>query len=156
VHAVDRTLPADAFKTMESVMEAVTAEPRFNARLLGALAVMALLLTVLGTFGVLAYSVAQRTHEIGVRMALGADGGNVSWMVVRRTLTWSVAGIVLGLGSALAAGRLLETLLFEITPTDGRTLMAVTATILIAAIAASYLPARRATRVDPLLALRHE
>ena len=156
VHAVDRTLPADAFKTMESVMEAVTAEPRFNARLLGAFAVLALLLTVLGTFGVLAYSVAQRTHEIGVRMALGADGGTVRWMVVRRTLTWSVAGIVLGLGSALAATRLLETLLFEITPTDARTLMAVTTAILIAAIAASYIPARRATRVDPLLALRHE
>ena len=156
VHAVDRTLPADAITTMESVMEAATAEPRFNARLLGGFAILALLLTVIGTYGVLAYSVAQRTHEIGVRMALGAGGGDVRWMVVRRTLALSAAGIALGMGGALAATRLLATLLFEITPTDVPTFVATAVAILLAAVAASYLPARRATRVNPLLALRHE
>ena len=104
----------------------------------------------------LAYSVAQRTHEIGVRMALGAGGGAVRWMVVRRTLALSILGILVGTASALAATRLLATLLFEITPTDPQTFVAVAMTILLAAIAAAYVPARRATRIDPLLALRHE
>lgn len=156
VHAVDRTLPAETMITMESALEAATAEWRFNARLIGSFAVVALILTVIGTYSVLTYSVAQRTQEIGVRMALGAGRRSVRWLVVRRTLALSVLGVAIGTAAALGTTRLLATLLFDITPTDAPTFVAVAATILVAAVAASYVPARRATRVDPLLALRHE
>jgi predicted permease len=156
VHAVDPALPADSIVSMETVMSAATAEPRFNARLLSVFAILALGLAVVGTYGVLAHSVAQRTHEIGVRMALGAHARSVQWMVIRRTLALSTAGILLGTGGALLSTRLMHTLLFEIAPTDARTFAAVAAVILLAALAAGYLPARRATRIDPLQALRHE
>ena len=156
VHALDHTLPAEPMITMESAVESATAEWRFNARLIGSFAFVALVLTVIGTYGVLTYSVAQRTQEIGVRMALGAGRHTVRWLVVRRTLALSVLGIAIGTAGALGTTRLLATLLYDITPTDAPTFVAVAATILVAAAAASYVPARRATRVDPALALRHE
>jgi len=104
----------------------------------------------------MAFLTAQRTQEIGVRMALGAGRHTVRWLVVRRTLALSVLGIAIGTAGALGTTRLLATLLYGITPTDAPTFVAVAATILVAAVAASYVPARRATRVDPALALRHE
>ena len=156
VHAVDRTLPAETMITMESALEAATAEWRFNARLIGSFAFVALILTVIGTYGVLTYSVAQRTQEIGVRMALGASRHAVRWLVLRRTLALSGLGIVVGTAGALGTTRLLATLLFEITPTDTPTFVGVAAVILVAAVAASYVPARRVTRVNPVLALRHD
>jgi putative ABC transport system permease protein len=105
---------------------------------------------------VLAYSVAQRTHEIGVRMALGARPRSVIWMVLRRSLWLGAAGVLLGTAGASAATRLLSPFLFETTPTDVSTFAAVAATMFTAAVAAGAIPARRATRIDPLTALRHE
>jgi ABC-type lipoprotein release transport system permease subunit len=108
------------------------------------------------TYGVLAYSVAQQTHEIGLRMALGARRRAVMWMIIRRTLVLGGLGVALGTLGALWAARLLATFLFEIEPTDPATFGAVALMILLAALAAGFIPARRATRVDPLVALRHE
>ena len=152
----DRTLPADTMITMDEVLDNSTSVWRFNARLLGSFAIVALILSVVGIYGMLTYSVMQRTHEIGVRMALGATRTAVWWLVLRRTVTLCVLGIAIGIAGALATTRILRNLLFEITPTDVPTFVGVGATILVAGIAAGYIPARRATRVDPLLALRHE
>ena len=141
---------------MEDVLGTATAEPRFQTRLLGTFAILAVMLALIGTYGVLAYSVAQGTHEIGVRMALGAHSRTLVWMVLRRTLVLSAIGIVLGMAGAFATTQLLGTLLFEITPTDPATFSIVATAILIAALAAGFIPAQRAARVDPLVALRHE
>jgi putative ABC transport system permease protein len=155
LRSVDRNQPAQ-FAAMADVMAAATAEPAFQARLLGAFAAVALLLALVGTYGVLAYSVAQRTHEIGLRMALGARSRAVMWMVLRRTLVLGGLGVAIGTIGALWASRILSTFLFEIQPTDPRTFAVVALSILLAALAAGFIPARRATRVDPLVALRHE
>jgi predicted permease len=156
LRSVDSNQPAQSIASMDDVMAAATAEPGFQARLLGGFAALALLLALVGTYGVLAYSVAQRTHEIGLRMALGARHGAVLWMVIRRTLVLSGMGVALGAIGAVWAVRFLATLLFEIEPTDPGTFGVVALMILLAALAAGYIPARRATRVDPLVALRHE
>ena len=156
LRSVDRNQPAQSIASMGDVMAAATAEPGFQARLLGAFAALALLLSLVGTYGVLAYSVAQQTHEIGLRMALGARRGAVMWMVIRRTLVLGGLGVAIGTLGALWAGRLLATFLFEIEPTDPATFVFVALMILLAALAAGVIPARRATRVDPLVALRHE
>ena len=156
VRSSDRTLPADTMITMDEVLENSTSVWRFNARLLGSFAIVALILSVVGIYGMLTYSVVQRTHEIGVRMALGAKRAAVRWLVLRRTLTLCGLGIAIGMAGAFSTTRILRSLLFEITPTDVPTFVGVAATILLAGIAAGYIPARRATRVDPLLALRHE
>jgi putative ABC transport system permease protein len=153
---VDGNQPAASIVAMDDVMAAATAEPRFQARLLGIFAAFALALALVGTYGVLAYSVAQSTHEIGVRMALGARGSSVLWMVVRRTLALAGTGVAIGTLGALLAVRVLAGFLFEIKPTDPGTFAAVALMILCAALAAGFIPARRATQVDPLVALRHE
>jgi putative ABC transport system permease protein len=152
----DRTLPADTVITMDEVLDNSISVWRFNARLLGSFAIVALILSVVGIYGLLTYSVMQRTHEIGVRMALGAKRTAVRWLVLRRTLTLCGLGIAIGIAGGVATTRILHNLLFEITPTDLPTFVGVAATILLAGLAAGYIPARRATRVDPLLALRHE
>jgi putative ABC transport system permease protein len=141
---------------MAAVMSTATAEPRFQARLLGVFATLALLLALVGTYGLLAYSVAQRTHEIGVRMALGASRKAVLWLVLRRTLLLAGAGVAIGTAGALATTRVLAAFLFRTEPTDPVTFASVALTIMTAAVAAGLIPARRATRVDPLVALRHE
>jgi putative ABC transport system permease protein len=153
---VDPNQPPQSITAMSEAIAATTANPRFQARLLGAFAVLALVLAALGTYGVLAYSIAQRTHEIGVRMALGAGRATVVWMVLRRTLALTALGVAFGTAGALAATRVLATFLFEIKPDDATTFVAVTVVIAATALIASLVPARRATRVDPLLALRHE
>jgi putative ABC transport system permease protein len=141
---------------MADVMDTATAEPGFHARLLGAFAALAVILALVGTYGVLTYSVAQRTHEIGLRMALGARASAVLWTVLRRTLILSAMGVTLGMVGAWFATRLLTTFLFETTPTDTATFTAVALTIFTSAILAGLIPAHRATEVDPLVALRHE
>jgi ABC-type antimicrobial peptide transport system permease subunit len=156
LRSLDATLAPVALLPMDDVVEGTTADPRFHARLFGTFAVLALLLAVMGIYSVLAYSVVQRTHEIGVRMALGAERGAVVAMVLRRTVVMSLAGIVLGIGAGLLATRVLATLLFAITPTDPRTFISVAGAMLASALAAAWVPARRATRVDPMVALRHE
>jgi putative ABC transport system permease protein len=152
----DRNQAATSIALMDDIVFLATAEPRFHTRLLGTFAVLALILAAVGVYGVLAYSVAQRTHEIGVRMALGARATAVVWMVFRGTLWMGAAGVVLGSAGAFAATGLLTPFLFETTPTDLATFAAVAATMFAAALAAGAIPARRATRIDPLVALRHE
>jgi ABC-type antimicrobial peptide transport system permease subunit len=141
---------------MSDALDAATADPGFYARLLGTFALLAVVLALVGTYGVIAYSVAQRHHEIGLRMALGARGSSVLWLVIRRTLMLGATGVIIGTAAASLATRLLEAFLFETTPTDPATFAAVALTVFLAALLAGLIPARRATRVDPLVALRHE
>jgi putative ABC transport system permease protein len=124
--------------------------------LLGIFSGVALLLAALGIYGVLAYSVAQRTREIGVRMALGARYSTVASMVVREALGVVGVGLALGIGGALALTRVMTSLLYDISPTDPATFVGVTLALGAVAVLASYLPARRAARVDPIVALRSD
>ncbi|HKW34147.1 MAG TPA: ABC transporter permease [Candidatus Acidoferrum sp.] len=155
LRSVDKNQPI-SIASMDSLVAATTAESRFQTRLLTAFAMVSLALTIAGIYGVLAYSVAQRTREIGVRMALGAQGGDVLGMVLRKALVLVFAGIVIGGAGAVALTRVLERFLFEVKPADLPTLAAVTAILALSALAACYMPARRAMRVDPMVALRYE
>jgi ABC-type antimicrobial peptide transport system permease subunit len=139
---------------MDATISATVAEPLFQARLIGAFSAFALLLAGIGIYGVVAYSVAERTHEIGIRVALGADRGHVVWLVLRRILMLVAPGVALGLAGALAVTRVLTTLLFGVKPNDPATLAAVAALLVGVAFVAGVIPARRASRVDPLVALR--
>jgi len=141
---------------MSDFINANTAEPRFQARLLAAFSLLALILSAVGIYGVLAYSVTQRTHEIGIRMALGAESADVLRMVLRRTLILAAAGIALGTAGALALTRVLSKFLFEVKPTDPATFIAVAALLAGVALLAGAIPARRAADVDPMVALRYE
>jgi putative ABC transport system permease protein len=153
---VDRNQPTGTIVSMSEVLHQSTADPRFQTRLLGTFAGLALLLAALGTYGVLAYSVVQRTSEIGIRLALGARRMSVVSMVLGQTLRLSAAGIVIGTAGALATTRVLQTALFEIEPSDPGTFATVAGLIMAAALAAGAVPALRATRIDPLAAIRHE
>ena len=153
---IDKDQPAQSIVAMDSLIAGTTAEPRFQARLLAVFAIMALALAIVGIYGLLAYSVAQRTPEIGVRMALGAQTADVVRMLVRSTLVLVGAGILIGTAGALAVTRVLARFLFEVKPSDPPTIAAVAFALAWAALAASYIPARRAMKVDPLVALRYE
>jgi predicted permease len=154
VASVDKSQPLFDVRTMNEVVARLVAGPRFRAILFGAFGGLALLISVAGIFGVLHSLVAQRTHEIGIRMALGAGGGDLIGWVVRQGMTRVIAGVALGLAGSLAATRVLESYLFGIQPNDVLT-FAATATVLIAAgLAATWIPARRAARVNPIVALR--
>jgi putative ABC transport system permease protein len=153
---VDRDQPVIAMTTMQEMMAASTAEPRFQTRLLGLFSILALALAVVGIYGVLAFSVTQRTHEFGIRMALGAESADVLRIVLRRTVVLAGAGIALGTAGALAVTRVLAKFLFEVKPTDPATFLAVAALLAGVAVLAGLIPARRATRVDPMVALRYE
>ena len=156
LRSVDANQPATALGLMNDLLDASTSEPEFFARLLGTFALLAVILALVGTYGVIAGTVAQRNHEIGIRMALGADRRKVVWLVIRRTLVLGAAGVAVGTAAAWLATRLLQTFLFETTPTDPATFTTVALTVFVAAVLAGMIPARRATRVDPLVALRHE
>jgi putative ABC transport system permease protein len=153
---VDPDQPIETLATMQELVARTTAEPLFQARLLSAFSVLALLLAAIGVYGVLAHAVAARTHEIGVRMALGAERRDVLRMVLARTVTIAAVGVGIGTAGALAATRVLTTMLFEVTPTDGATFVGVALVLIVVSLAAGWIPARRATRVDPLVALRYE
>ncbi len=153
---VDKNQPVQSITTMEDMIATRTAEPRFQTRLLGTFSILALLLSATGIYGVLAYSVTERTHEIGIRMALGAEASDVLWMVLRRTLMLVGVGTALGIGAALTVTGVLQKFLFDVKPTDPATFIAVAALLVAVAILAGLLPALRATRVDPLVSLRHE
>jgi len=151
---VDPNQPIGSIGTMESAISATVAEPLFQARLIAAFSVVALVLAAIGIYGVVAYSVAERTHEIGIRVALGAARANVVGMVLRRVLVLVVPGVTLGIAGALATTRVLSSLLFEVRPNDPITFTGVAAMLGAVAIVAGLVPARRASRVDPLVALR--
>jgi putative ABC transport system permease protein len=154
MHDVDPNQPIGSIGTMESAISATVAEPLFQARLIAVFSVFALVLAAIGIYGVVAYSVAERTHEIGIRVALGAGRGNVVGMVLRRLFVLLVPGVVVGIAGALATTRVLASLLFEVRPNDPATLAAVALLLAAVAAVAGLVPARRASRVDPLVALR--
>jgi putative ABC transport system permease protein len=154
IHAFDRDLPVDQMASMEQVIGKSVGRSRFNALLIGVFGAVALLLSLVGTYGVIAYGVAQRTHEIGIRAALGASATDVLSMILGRALRLTLAGVAIGVAGALALTRLLEGLLFGVTPTDPVTFIAISGLLAVVSLAASYLPTRRAMRVDPLIAMR--
>jgi putative ABC transport system permease protein len=156
VQGLDADLPVSDFRTLESVVARSVAQPRLYATLLAVFAALALLLAALGVFGVMTYAVAQRTREIGIRMALGAAGGDVVRMIVRGGLTLAGAGVVIGLAVALVATRVLRSLLFGVSATDPATFAGVAVLLVGVALVASWIPARAATRIDPNVALRAE
>jgi putative ABC transport system permease protein len=156
ISTVDRDIPVSQVRPMREYVARSVAQPRFNMVLIATFATLALALAAVGLFGVIAYSVAQRTHEIGIRRALGAANGRVIGMVLKQGIALASAGVVLGTGGALFLSRYLETLLFGLEPTDPVTFAGVAALLATVALAACYLPARRAARIDPLVALRYE
>ncbi len=156
VASLDRDQPVSDVRSMEQRMSTSLGPRRFNMLLLGLFAVVALALSAIGIYGVVAYAVTERTHEIGVRLALGARGRDVVAMVVGQGVAPAVAGAVLGIGAAAALTRLMSSLLYDVTATDPLTFGAVSLVLLLVAIGAAWLPARRAVRVDPLIALRSE
>jgi putative ABC transport system permease protein len=141
---------------MTEVVASTTADSRFDAWLFGSFAGVALLLTAIGVYGLLSFSVAQRRQEIGTRMALGASRGNILTMVLRQGFALTLIGLVLGLGGALVVARSLSSLLFGVRPNDPVSFATVSLLLLSVGLVASYVPARRATRLDPLVALRYE
>jgi putative ABC transport system permease protein len=153
---IDKNLPVTDITTFPDAIRASVAQPRFRTLLLGLFAVIALMLAAVGIFGVISYSVTRRTHEIGIRLALGAYPRNVLRMVIRDAMLLAGAGILIGMAGALAVTRVLGTLLFEVKPTDPPTFATMAAALLLVALAACYIPARRAMRVDPMVALRYE
>jgi putative ABC transport system permease protein len=156
VYAVDSNLPVSNVRTLDEVVARSISQPRFYMLLLTIFAAVALLLAAIGIFGVLSYAVAQRTREIGIRMALGAQERTVISLVVREAMTLVMLGVVSGTIAALLLSRTMTRMLFSVTPTDPTTFASVAAALLVVALFASYLPARRATRVDPIVALRTE
>jgi ABC-type antimicrobial peptide transport system permease subunit len=154
--ALDSAAPVFDVNTVEQTLGKTVAQPRFNLILLGLFAVVALGLAAVGIYGVLANAVRQRTHEMGVRLALGARPGAVFRLVIRQGMALAGAGIVIGLSGAFALTRYLESLLYEVEPTDPLTFGGVALLLLGVALLACWIPARRATKVDPLVALRAE
>ena len=156
VHELDRQLPLSNVRTMDEWVKNNAAQPRLNAQLLGIFAAVALLIAAIGICGVLAYSVTQRTREIGVRLALGAQPGGVVRLIVREGMVVGLVGIATGLAAALALSRALASLLFGVPARDPLTFGSVAVVLAIVALAACAIPARRAARVDPMIALRED
>ena len=156
VQAMDPTLPIVRLRSMEDVFAESMSRPRFLAQLLGLFAGLALLLASIGTYGILSYSVTERRREIGIHMALGASRGNVLGMILRQGMRLTLVGLVGGLAAAFALTRLLRAQLFNVTPSDPATLAGVAGFIASVALVACYIPAMRATRVDPMVVLRDE
>ena len=154
VASVDRELPLSAVSTMDEVLSDSVAGKRFSMVLLAGLGACAMLLATIGIYGVTAYSVAQRMAEFGIRMALGASSASVILLVMRQNLALIGAGTAVGLAVAAAFTRFLSSLLFGVSPYDPPTFAIASATLAFVALVASYVPARRATQVDPMSALR--
>jgi putative ABC transport system permease protein len=154
--AINPNLPIHSFKLLEESVAEWSASERFSTYLLAIFAALAALLSAIGIYGVMSYATTQRTHEIGIRMALGARSRDVLMLALRQGMTLAVAGVGLGLIASFGLTRLMTKLLFEVSPTDPPTFAAITLLLMAVALAACYIPARRATKVDPLVALRQE
>jgi ABC-type antimicrobial peptide transport system permease subunit len=156
LRSLDPDLALDASGTMDDRLASSVAPERHRTALIGGFGIAALLLAAVGVFGMLSYLVATRRREIGVRMALGARRAEVLGLIVRRGMGWAASGAALGVAAALAAGRWLQASLYEVAPGDPATLAGVTVLLLVVALAASWLPARRAASVAPMEAIRGE
>jgi putative ABC transport system permease protein len=154
VQALDKDQPVSEVRTMEWYLSESMAQRRFNMLLLGAFGGLALVLAAVGIYGVIAYTVTQRTHEMGIRIALGARGGDILKLIFAHAMFTTLTGIVIGLGAALALTRLLQNLLYQVTATDPLVFGTITLLLLVVAMIATYIPARRAMKVDPITALR--
>jgi putative ABC transport system permease protein len=154
---LDSSLPLARMRSLEQIVARSLAADRFNTTLLGLFALIGLALATVGIYGVISYTAEQRTHEIGLRLALGAQTRDVVWMVIRQGLGLAGIGVAIGIAAAFALGRLLTSfsgLLYGVTVTDPVTFSLISALLLLVALVACYLPARRATKVEPLIALR--
>jgi putative ABC transport system permease protein len=156
VQALDKDLPIYNVKTMERRISESASQPRFRTLLLGIFACLALLLASIGMYGVISYSVTQRTHEIGLRVALGAQGRDVLKLVIMQGMKMALVGIGIGLVGAFIVMRLMSSFLFGVSATDPVTFVGVSILLMGIALLACYIPARRATRVDPMVALRYD
>ena len=156
VHDLDPNQPVEKVRTMEENISNSVTEPRFRALLLGIFALSALLLSVIGLYGLMAYSVSQRVHEIGIRVTLGAQRSDVMWLIVGQGMLLTLLGVAIGSAAAAGLTKLLARFLYGVSATDPVTFIAVAVTLLAVAFLACYLPARRATKIDPLVALRYE
>ena len=156
IWSLDKDQPIFKIIGMDQLASETLSIRRVSTILLGAFSAVAFLLAVIGIYGVMAFTVVQRTHELGVRMALGADAKALVGLVVRQGMTIALAGVALGLAGAFALTRVLASLLYNVKPTDAATFAAVTVALCLAALLACAIPARRASQVDPLVALHHE
>jgi putative ABC transport system permease protein len=156
VQTMDKEVPAYNVSALDEVLAGATVQPRFSLILLGLFAAIAFALAIAGLYAVMTYSVAQRTHEIGIRLALGAQAGDVLKLVVGQGMKLAVFGVTLGLLASFGLARLMKSLLFGVSTTDPLTLIVIAGLLSLVALLACYLPARQATKVDPLAALRHE
>jgi predicted permease len=154
VQAIDRDQPISAVRTMDDLVEAEVGQRHLIVTLLGSFAGVALLLALIGIYGLIAYSVAQRTREVGIRRALGAQHVDILRLVVGQGLGLALAGVAVGVGGAIALTRVMKGLLFHVSATDPATFAGIALLFILVAVAASYIPARRATRIDPIEALR--
>jgi putative ABC transport system permease protein len=156
VRSVDPDLPVDQIKTMDQLVHESLANDRFSTALFASFAGVALLLAAIGIYGVMSFAVAQRTHEIGLRMALGAGPQQVLRLVLKEGMRLALVGLVVGLGGTYFVGRLMKTVLYQVNAIDPAAISAVAAVLMLSALLACYIPARRATQVDPMVALRDE
>jgi len=156
IHEVDADVPVPAMQTLEEVMADSVGQRRFQMMLIVAFAAAALALAGFGIYGVVSYSVARRRTEMGIRMALGAGAARLQWMVLWQGIQPVVAGLAVGIVAALAAGRVLSSLLFHVSPHDPITIGGVALVLLAVSVLAALAPARRATSIDPMKALRFE
>jgi putative ABC transport system permease protein len=156
ITSLDKDESLSDFRTLDAIRDASVAQPRFSTQLLGTFAALALILAAVGLYGLMAYSVTQRFSEIGIRVALGASRANILGLILKRGSLLALAGIAIGLVASLALSRFLSSFLFGVRPTDPLTFLAVAGVLAVVALAASYIPAHRATRVDPNTCLRHE
>jgi predicted lysophospholipase L1 biosynthesis ABC-type transport system permease subunit len=156
VHQADARIPVAGLSTQAALIDGEMGQEILFARLCTMFAVLALAIACVGLYGTTSYTVARRTGEIGIRMALGAQRGTVVWMVLRDVLALAVVGFAIGLPAALGASKLVESLLFEVKPGAPREMVQAVAILVSAALVAGYLPARKASRIDPMTAVRHE